>query len=241
MLIGISGKIGSGKDTVGLIIQYLMLKEEKPEYYKDLAFDEVANIENGDDVLDIASSIEIKKYAAKLKQIVAILTGVNTKDLEDQDFKKLPIPGWNMTYRELLQKVGTDAMRDKVLENIWELALFVDYRPGSQRWVITDTRFLNEAEAIKKRKGLVIRVVRNSCSKCKSLSTINVICYKESYVCGLICNDCGHHTDYTLDHASETGLDEYKDFDHVIINDGTIEDLIEKVKNVLILSNFISK
>jgi len=241
MLIGISGKMGSGKDTVGLIIQYLMLKEEQPQYYKDLTFDEVTDIENGDDALDIASSIEIKKYAAKLKQIVAILTGADVKSLEDQEFKKLSIPGWGMTYRELLQKVGTDAMRDKVLENIWELALFADYKSESQRWVITDTRFSNEAEAIKKRKGLVIRVVRSSCSKCKSLSTINVTCYNESYVCGLICNDCGYFTDYTLDHASETGLDEYKHFDHVIINDGTIEDLIEKVRNVLILSNFISE
>ena len=241
MLIGISGKIGSGKDTVGLIIQYLLLKNEHPYYYKDLRFDEVVDLDDADKALDIASSVEIKKYAYKLKQIISILTGATLTELEDQRFKERSIPGWGLTYRELLQKVGTDAMRNQVIEDILEKALFIDYKSKSNAWVITDTRFPNEAKAIKKREGLVIRVTRNTCGKCKSINTKEVICYKENYVCGLICNDCGHNTDYTLDHASETGLDEYKDFDYIINNNGTIDDLIEKVKNVLILSNFISK
>jgi dephospho-CoA kinase len=33
-------------------------------------------------------------------------------------------------------------------------------------------------------------------------------------------------------HPSETVLDTYSDFDYVIDNDGTIEELIEKVKEI---------
>jgi len=34
------------------------------------------------------------------------------------------------------------------------------------------------------------------------------------------------------EHPSETALDDYQKFDYVIQNDGTIEDLIEKVKAI---------
>ena len=39
-------------------------------------------------------------------------------------------------------------------------------------------------------------------------------------------------------HPSETALDD-AEFDYEIINDGTIEDLIEKVKEILIKENII--
>ena len=47
MIIGISGRIGSGKDTVGEIIQKLCLTNNGPKF-------------------------EIKKYAGKLKQMASL-------------------------------------------------------------------------------------------------------------------------------------------------------------------------
>ena len=69
-------------------------------------------------------------------------------------------------------------------------------------WIITDVRFPNEAKAIKDRGGIVVRIERPG---------------GESH--------CGGA------HASETALDDY-DFDIVINNDGTIEELIDKVKQL---------
>jgi len=64
-----------------------------------------------------------------------------------------------MTYRELLQKLGTDALRDNLHYNVWVNALFADYSVHED-WIITDVRFPNEAKAIKDRGGKIIRVDR---------------------------------------------------------------------------------
>jgi hypothetical protein len=212
MLIGISGKIGSGKDTVGKIIQHLT-SEWADEKFQDT------------DMLNVRSDWKIKKLAGKLKQIASLLTGIDLERFEDQEFKKLNMnPEWGMTYREFLQKIGTDAMRDGLHENVWCNALFSDYKEifiskgvggfhdvriptvksiGYPNWIITDVRFPNELKAVEDRGGITIRIERYSSNELGNL------------------------------HPSETALDDAT-FDYVIYNTGTIEDLIEKVREILI-------
>lgn len=64
-----------------------------------------------------------------------------------------------LTVREFLQKMGTDACRDNIHSNIWVNALMSDYTP-EKKWIITDTRFPNEAKAIKDAGGIMIRINR---------------------------------------------------------------------------------
>jgi hypothetical protein len=74
----------------------------------------------------------VKKFAGKLKQIASLLTGIPVEKFEDQEFKKLDMnPEWGMTYREFLQNLGTEAMRDGLHTNVWVNALFADYVPIS--------------------------------------------------------------------------------------------------------------
>ena len=81
MIIGINGKIGSGKDTIGEIIQGLCLTNKGQVF-------------------------EIKKFAGKLKLIGSILCGTPVENFEDQEFKKQPMSlEWEMTYREFLQSI----------------------------------------------------------------------------------------------------------------------------------------
>jgi len=79
-----------------------------------------------------------------------------------------------MSVREFLQKLGTDGLRDGLHPNTWVNALMADYKATGiepvrfggtaigkyPNWIITDTRFPNEAEAIKKAEGIIIRVDR---------------------------------------------------------------------------------
>jgi hypothetical protein len=186
MIIGINGKIGSGKDAIGEIIQGLCLTNKNQTF-------------------------EIKKFAGKLKQIGSLLTSIPVEKFEDQEFKKLPMGlEWEMTYREFLQKLGTEAMRDGLHTNVWVNALFADYKLWSDgrkswypNWIITDMRFPNEMEAVEEKEGITIRVTRPDFLSFEAML-----------------------------HPSETALDDAK-FDYEIINDGTIEDLVDKVREIL--------
>lgn len=136
-----------------------------------------------------------------------------------------------MTYREFLQKLGTEAMRDGLHTNVWINALFTDYKYEIYRtevptraagfidqhvypnWIITDMRFPNEMEAVKQREGITIRVVRPH---------------------GYTNPHTGEYKEMPLSyHPSEIALDDAT-FDYEIVNDGTLDDLVEKVKEVLI-------
>ena len=87
MVIGVSGKIGSGKDTIGKIIQYLTSESSKKDTSKYRDFE--AFLKNGGGSsprnfdFHYQSSWEIKKYADKLKDITCLLLGCTREQLED--------------------------------------------------------------------------------------------------------------------------------------------------------------
>jgi hypothetical protein len=225
MIIGINGKIGSGKDTVGSIIQYLTSEE---------AISKGSYSHCQEMGLTYTVDYEIKKFAGKLKQTASLLTGISVEKFEDQEFKMINLSDeWSslqqsgrskvllpMTVRTFLQRLGTEAMREGLHTNVWVNALFADYKHSKTcnckkgcrcahdlpNWIITDMRFPNEMEAVELREGVTIKVVRPG----TAVGT----------------------------HPSETALDDAY-FDHVISNDGTIEDLIEKVRQVLTIERII--
>ena len=112
----------------------------------------------------------------------------------------------------MLQQVGTDLFRNQLHPNTWVNATFANYHDNN--WIITDVRFPNELEAIKKHNGITIRINRGLVER-----TGKMIQEPE--------------------HISETALDN-AEFDYVIENDCTIDDLIEKVKEILIKENIIN-
>ena len=81
----ISGYAGSGKDTVGQLIQIATSKrllEEKP--FEVLVQDH----QEHQWWLEHHSGWEIKKWAGKLKEVASILTGIPVMEFENQEFKK---------------------------------------------------------------------------------------------------------------------------------------------------------
>jgi hypothetical protein len=208
MIIGINGYAGSGKDTVGIIIQYINCINKG-----NLSIEDVIKDYNDHEWwLEDQSGWEVRKFAGKLKDIASHLTGIDIEKFEDQEFKKTELgPEWsNMTVREFLQKLGTDALRMGLHDNIWVNALFADYKlidynddeqPHLPNWIITDVRFPNEAQAIKDKGGIIIRIDR------PGISPIN-------------------------NHPSETGLDDWK-FDYKIANVSGIFELKETITSII--------
>jgi hypothetical protein len=228
MIIGINGYAGSGKDTVGTIIQYMYANHSHPS----TSLEEVLkNPDEHDWWLEEQSEWEIKKWAGKLKEIASMLTGIPKHKFEDQEFKKTNLSSeWDcnppgkvgtiykqpLTVREFLQRLGTDALRYGLHENAWVNALMSDYKkidynddeqPEYPNWIITDTRFPNEAQAIKNMGGVVIRIDR------PGVIPIN-------------------------DHPSEIGLDSWN-FDYKIANVSDIKALSLSVKMILEKENIL--
>lgn len=215
MIVGISGHKQSGKDTVALIWQLLSF-EGSPEYKL------VVGSKYIDDVDFVKACLlgqenygpyfhyfrwEKKSFAHTLKKIVSILTGCKLKNLELESFKRTIVPYFITkspldisTYRDLLQKLGTEVFRNHFSDSIWVDSLFKDYTEDCQ-WLVTDVRFTNEADEINARNGVLIRIQSDRTS--------------------------------TDTHTSETALDSYPWFDYVIDNNGTLEELIVKVRTIM--------
>jgi hypothetical protein len=65
---------------------------------------------------------------------------------------------WGPEIRRLLQYMGTDVGRKLLSDNIWVEATLNNLPEGN--YVVADCRFPNEAEEIRRRGGLIIRIER---------------------------------------------------------------------------------
>lgn len=80
-IISLSGKINSGKDTVGEIIQIIT---NSPHFTDEAVLSFIGR-------QHLNSIWEIKKFADKLKNIVCMLLGCTREQLEDQRIKSLSL------------------------------------------------------------------------------------------------------------------------------------------------------
>jgi hypothetical protein len=154
LLYGISGRKFSGKDTTG---KHLC---EKYGYMR-LA------------------------YADALKEACREIFGFTDEQLYGSS-KETADEFWKTSPRKVLQYVGTDLFRDqldKVIpdlgKNIWikvleKKILDVWKKNPSQGIVITDLRFPNEVEAVKKLGGIVLRITRPSLESGKDMHSSEV-------------------------------------------------------------------
>ena len=184
MIIGISGKAGSGKDTAAKMLEVLYANP-------DISYEDFANkrYKNFADIL-------IVHFADALKETAQVLFRLGDWETNTQEGKKTTIDWIGKTVRELLQGIG-QGLRDAIDSNLWVKILFANTK-GWSNYIIADVRYPNEVCAIKKRNGILIRIDRKGAG-------------------------AGNH-------SSETALDNYKEWDVHIENNGSIEDLFETMK-----------
>jgi hypothetical protein len=267
-LLGISGRAGSGKDLVGSIIQYLIYKNNNPKYEIEFCiWDEYGVQEDtGWEIKKFA--IPLKKIVCiltgcKMEQledqdfkkkelgpewwIYKLHDGSVYRVVSKSEYRTSPKQDkfiYKPTYRNFLETIGTDLLRDGLHPNCHVIASFADYVQKTRQfgefvsggpmmtklypnWIFTDVRFPNEVKAIKDRGGIVLRV--NRFSEEQKIALLKVRAGRLNNSLALALKD---------EHPSETALDDYK-FDYTIDNNGTIEELIEKVKELLIKLNII--
>lgn len=184
MIIGISGKAGSGKDTAAKMLEVLYANPDIS--YEDFANKRYKNF----------ADIQIVHFADSLKETAQVLFRIGEWETNTQEGKKTTINWIGKTVRELLQGIG-QGLRDAIDPNLWVKILFANTE-GWSNYIIADVRYPNEVYAIKKRNGVLIRIDRKGAG-------------------------AGNH-------SSETALDNYKEWDVHIENNGSIEDLFETMK-----------
>lgn len=144
MIIGIAGKAQAGKDTTAMMLQTLITN---PNITWDMY--------NSD--IYYAWGHFIVHYADLLKEVSQEMLNMPFDNFNSQEVKQQYLDWLGMTVREFLQKLGT-AVRKEIDPDFWVKALFNTYHDGNI--IIADVRFPNEAEAIKERGGILIRIER---------------------------------------------------------------------------------
>jgi len=279
-LIGISGKIGSGKDTVGKVLQWIVTSKTgfgNGTYSNKECVEWLNGKYPGDTTIQEISGYKIKKYADKLKggceYVFPNEFSVKEWETRDRSYRDEIMPSLGISRRDFLLKRGDNCRA--IHSDYFVNALFVDYKKTNVKlisnyyenngikgyihdskefypnWIITDVRFPNEAQAIKDRGGIVIRVNRDSELEYKhtdkdALEMLTGMGYEdidddfseeainEGFRWSETLQKWSFDEDNFQEHPSETALDDYE-FDAVLNNEGSIEELIEKVKQLKLI------
>jgi hypothetical protein len=205
----------------------------------------------------LGDSIEYEKPDAGLN-IYKHMTETFLRDNSIDDVSKMiTYEEIGITRRMMLERIGTEVGR-YIHSNIWIDQLMSQYKPKKllntnssnkenfvykkPNWIITDTRFINEAEKVKSVKGINIRINRTLYNYDDSNVT-----FKE--LRDLIFKDTGEYIlkDYADSnykviggHKSETELDNYTGFDYYIDNDKSLDMLIYTIRKILTKEKLIN-
>lgn len=167
MIIGITGKAQSGKDTACSIVQLINTVDYDYACSEGEGEGEKYILDNVDNILPITNMWEKHAFADKLKECASIILGVPRFRFESGEFKEsftsLPLSnkeGEPMTNREFLQYFGTEVGRN-IDKDLWIKALMYRYgRDKESHWIIPDVRFPNEADAIRNAGGVLWKIER---------------------------------------------------------------------------------
>lgn len=186
MIVGLSGYAQSGKDTVAQLMQQI-----EPTFQRVAFADPLREMLYAlDPIVDLRSNTG-RAWPRRVAQIV---------DEEGWEVAKTKYP----EVRALLQRLGTEAGRNVLGQDIWVrtgVRKIRELEADGYDVVVTDVRFTNEAEAIVGELGEVWRIER------PGTAPVNP-------------------------HPSETAMDGWS-FDRRIVNSGSYDDLARRVAGIL--------
>ena len=139
VLIGLSGRAGSGKDTTANLLIGEFLKQ--------------------------GAQVKTLAFAGKLKEVICDVFGLDLVVFEDRLMKNNPMMALGgRTPREVAQFLGTEAFRS-IRSEVWvdcAMRQARKYLAQGISVIVTDCRFLNEADAISSYGGHIVSLVRDS-------------------------------------------------------------------------------
>lgn len=207
MILGVTGLIGSGKDTIA-------------------------------DYLCTFHGFKRLSFAGSLKDAVAAIFGWDREMLEgttksSREWREQIDEWWSerlqftITPRWILQQWGTEVCRDNFHKDIWVASVENKLRQSQDNIVITDCRFKNEVEAIKNAGGITCRVERGM--KPEWYDDAAALNKGPSQIGWALARNNLEKFGIHASEYSSVGLD----YDHVIDNNGSIDDLHKKIDSII--------
>lgn len=216
MIISLTGMIGSGKDTVA-------------------------------DILVDSYGYRRESFAGSMKDAIAMIFGWDREMLEGKTKEaraqrdvvdtwwadRLDIP--HLTPRWVFQNFGTEVCRKHFHDDIWIAALENKLRKSSGDIVISDARFPNELAMIKRLGGTSWCIERGEQPEWFNYAKeYNTADEKTQLTMRMIASIQPTPNVFNRKiHSSEWVWVGY-DFDQMIDNDGSIADLVEKTKSLIV-------
>lgn len=208
MIVGVSGLIGSGKNSVA-------------ERLVQLGFIQTS-------------------FAAPLKDAVSTVFGWDREMLEgstdeSREWRETVDKWWSdrlslpqLTPRWVLQNWGTDVLRMAFHNDIWIASCEKRILNCGRNVVISDVRFPNEVASLKKIGAVILRVKRGEDPEwweaAERVTHLPPISPEHRTALSIIKKAGIHESEWSL-----AGTE----VDHVIYNDGTLEELYETIGTVL--------
>ena len=210
MIIGVCGFMGSGKDTIA---DYLVnFHEFRRESFASTLKDAVAAVFGWDRTLLEGRTKEAREWREQVDLWWA---------------ERLAMP--TLTPRWVLQYWGTEVCRKAFHDDIWIASLENKLRSSKDNVIISDCRFPNEIESIRSAGGQIVWVQRgelpdwyNDAVEANKGSNIALNAMKMRKI-----------------HASEWAW-LGSNFDVIVDNNGSIEELFQQSKQLLEVSNQIA-
>lgn len=144
-------------------------------------------------------------FADPLKQALVKVLGVNPKYFHESELKDATLPYWGFSPRHAMQSIG-ESIKNSLGEEVWLKRWFLSYQMigETDHVVVPDARFDLECAAIRQLGGTIIHLRRPGAG---------------------LTGDAARH-------VSELGPSIMPE-DHVLINDGTLEELYAGVEILL--------
>lgn len=235
-LIALHGRMGSGKDTVAKIIQVLTLFPQMPT--ENVVKEVVKNKEFANNVF------EIRKFADKLKDIVCILIGCSRRDLEDRDFKEKPLgKEWRVIKAQEVPK--DNFHKEKIFSTLGDFEKYKKENPNKD---------FEKIKIVETTVRLLLQLIGTECFRdiIHPNTWVNALFADYEEHSNWVISDMRFENEFEAvkekgglcitvkrgeipeqEHSSERALDGDRDWDYIIDNNGSLEELVDKIREIL--------
>lgn len=208
IIIGLSSKMQGGKDEFAGIAtkEYSALRKDFSDTLKEEMMEEVIRPYNLPITQHHLYGTNVDKESTIIinhETVVNIINDIPIYKIFFNTYAKQTEDKFLFNTRSLMQFHGTDYRRDNYGEDYWVDKTFINV-PDDAFIVCPSTRFWNEASAIKRLNGILVRINRL---------------------------DRPHGSNE--EHISEIDLDKWLDWDYVIENNSTLEEYHDKCRKVI--------